>query len=1007
MFIGRDAEMAVLTGLLARVAEHRPATVVLDGEAGVGKTRLVAEFSAAARAAGAVVLAGGCLELAGGAIPYGPLIEALRRFAREHGEEEARRFAGPAWAELSGLIADFTGAPAAPALGAQTRVFGAVSRLLDHIGEQQPLVLVFEDVHWADTATLDLIAYLALTGTDQRLMLLCSYRSGLRLGHPLRARLAEPEFTRRTHRISLSPFTARELRAFVAALTGADVSPERADRYFALSEGNPYFTEQLVAAGTGVPESISDLMHGRLAQLGPDAARVVRVAAVAGRRVGDALLARVVGLDETALDAALTECLAHRVLVEDRVEESYSFQHALLRETAYEAVRPRERRRLHGALAEALAEEVRGNPHVLPELAYHWFAADRVPEALRAAIGAGDLAVRVRAFQEAEVQYRRALELWSRLPGGDRDERVRVLTAAADAARWAGHLRQAVAWAEEAVACAGAAEPGTAQAGPGTAQAGPGIAQAGPGIAQAGPGTAQAEPSAPQAVAGAAEAWPPAPGHHSPTGVRQFAGAALLGELYERLGSYRWEAGFDDDAVAAYRAARRLLEGAPPSAAGSRASAALSTVDIKCGDYTAALVLARAAEDEARAAGATAEVGRAKNSSGLALALLGKHAEGIADLREALRIATAADHLEDMLRAYGNLGVCLERAGRVAEAVEVFQQGLEKSRELGLLGARQAGLLANNACATLFLLGRWAEADVLITEVLRYYPARETTFQRLTKAEIDLATGRFDDAEQLLESVRTQPNAQPRFLSPLYRCLAELSAHRGDPRAALDTVRHGVKAIAAAEDHLLVLQLCAFGLRVAADAGTPAADLVEWARTAGRGADDAESAVLAAQSDAEHHRAAGRDTAAEWAAVARAWRELDRPYPLAYALSRLASAAARDGDRAGASAAAAEAAGIAERLGAAPLLDAVTRVARAHRLSRRAEPKDGLPFHLTARELEVLRELAGGLTNRQIGTRLSITKETVGTHLSNAYRKLGVDNKVSALAKARDAGLLR
>ncbi|MEU7524897.1 AAA family ATPase [Saccharothrix sp. NPDC042600] len=1001
-FIGRDTEMAVLTGLLAQVAEHRPAVVVLDGEAGVGKTRLVAEFSAAARAAGAEVLSGGCLELAGGAIPYGPLIEALRRLVRQHGEAEARRLAGPAWAELSGLIADFTGTPThttppphptppphaaphhatphhatpahatphhappahatpahatpahalphhapltqgPPALGAQTRVFGAVSRLLDHIGEHQPLVLVFEDVHWADTATLDLIAYLALTATDQRLMLLCSYRSGLRLGHPLRARLAEPEFTRRTHRISLAPFTTRELRAFVAALTGADVSPERADRYFALSEGNPYFTEQLVAAGPDprVPDSIGDLMLARLAQLGPDAATVVRVAAVAGRRVSDALLARVAGLAEPALDAALTECLAHRVLVEDRVDESYSFQHALLRETAYETVRPRERRRLHAVLAEALAEEVDGNPHVLPELAHHWTAADRVPEALWAAIGAGDLAVRVRAFPEAEVQYRSALDLWSRVPGTDDAARVRVLTAAADAARWAGHLRQAVAWAEEAVARAGTADP------------------------------------------------------------------ALLGELHERLGSYRWEAGFDDDAVAAYRAARALLDTVPPSAAGARASAALSTVGIKRGDYTGALALARAAEDEARAAGATAEIGRARNSSGLALTLLGKHAEGIADLREALRVATEVDHLEDMLRAYGNLGVCLERAGRVAEAVEVFQRGLDKSRELGLLGARQAGLLANNACATLFLLGRWAEADVLITEVLRYYPARETTFQRLTKAEIDLATGRLDDAEHLLESVRTQPSAQPRFLSPLYRCLAELAAHRGDPEAALDTVRHGVKAIADAEDHLLVLQLCAFGLRVAADHATPAPDLVEWARAAGRGADDAESAVLAAQGDAEHHRAAGADTAAEWDAVARAWRALDRPYPVAYALSRLAAAAARDGDREAASAAAAEAAGIAERLGAAPLLDAVTRLARSHRLSRRVEPRDGVPFHLTTRELEVLRELAGGLTNRQIGTRLSITKETVGTHLSNAYRKLGVDNKVSALAKARDAGLLR
>lgn len=958
-FIGRDEELAVLKDLLAGVAEGTPAAVVLDGEAGVGKTRLVAEFAEAARAAGAVVLAGGCLELAGGGIPYGPLIEALRMLVRRGGEQEARRLAGPAWTELAGLIADFTGGePAAPALGDRTRVFGAVSRLLDHIGEQQPLVLVFEDVHWADTATLDLIAYLALTKSDQRMMLLCSYRSGLRLGHPLRARLAEPEFTRRTHRISLAPFTSRELRAFVAALTGGDVSPERADRYFALSEGNPYFTEQLVAAdGTaspGVPDSIGELMRARLAQLGADAAKVVRVAAVAGRRVGDTLLARVVGLDEAALDAALTECLAHRVLVEDRVDDSYSFQHALLRETAYDTVRSRERRRLHAALAGALAEEVGHNPHVLPELAYHWSAADRVPEALQAAVGAGDLAVRVRAFQEAETQYRRALELWGRLPDAESVagvSRVRVLQVAADAARWAGHLRQAVAWAVEAVECAGA----------------------------------DADP-------------------------------ALLGELHERLGSYRWEAGFDDEAVDAYRSAHRLLAAAPPGAAGSRAHSALATAAVKRGGYTEALALARQAEQEARAAGAVAEVGRARNSAGLALTLLGRHAEGIAELREALRIANEVDHLEDMLRACGNLGVCLERAGRVAEAVEVFQRGLEKSRELGVLGARQAGLLANNACATLFLVGRWDEAGVLIEEVLRYYPARETTFQRLTKAEMDLATGRFDEAERLLESVRNQPSAQPRFLSPLYRCLAELAARRGNPAAALETVRHGIEAIKDTEDHMLVLQLCAFGLGVAADQseedpGSPlvrehAPDMAARAGTSGARADDAESAALAAWCAAEDARCRGADTAAAWDAVAEAWRALDRPYPTAYALTRLASAAARAGDRATASDAAAEAAEVAERLGAAPLRDTIAKTSRTHRLSRRSEPAGKLPFNLTARELEVLRELARGLTNRQIGTRLSITKETVGTHLSHAYRKLGAANKVQALSTAREAGLL-
>ncbi|WP_165960876.1 helix-turn-helix transcriptional regulator [Actinocrispum wychmicini] len=960
LFIGRDNEIEVLRDLLAEVADAKPAAVMLDGDAGVGKTRLVNEFAATARAAGAVVLAGGCLQLAGGAIPYGPLIEALRMLVRQVGEPEARRLAGPAWTELADLIADFTvgGEPTAPALGAQTRVFGAVSRLLDHIGDQQPLVLVFEDVHWADTATLDLIAYLALTSSDQRMMLLCSYRSGLRLGHPLRTRLAEPEFTRRVHRISLLPFTSLQLRVFVAALTDSDVSPERADRYFELSEGNPYFTEQLVAADADagpeprVPESLGDLMHARLGRLGEDATKVVRVAAVAGRRVSDTLLARVVGLDEAALDASLTECLAHRVLVEDRVDDSYSFQHALLRETAYDTLRSRERKRLHAELAEALAEESGWNQHVLPELAYHWSVADRVPEALRAAIGAGDLAVRVRAFQEAETQYQRALELWSRLPDAEPVagvSRVRVLKAAADAARWAGHLRQAVAWAAEAVQCA------------------------------------------------APDADP-----------------ALLGELHERLGSYWWEAGFDDEAVEAYRVARRLLSAAPPSAAGSRACAALATVEAKKGGYTEALAMARLAQEEARAAGAAAAVGRAKNSSGLALTLLGRHSEGIAELREALRIAGEADHLEDMLRACGNLGVCLERAGQVAEAAEVFQQGLDKSRELGLLGSRQAGLLANNACATLFLLGRWAEAGVLIKEVLRYYPLRETIFQRLTKAEMDLATGRVDEAERLLESVRNQPNSQPRFLSPLYRCLAELAALRGNPETALDTAWRGIEAIRDAEDHMLVLQLCASGLRIAADksekdSDSPrdrARDMASRARAAAERTDDVESAALARLCDAEDRRRHGADTASAWDAVAEAWRVLQRPYPMAYALTRLASAAAKVGDKATASVAATEAAAIAERLGAEPLHDLVSSVVRAYRLTRRAEPAGKLAFDLTARELEVLRHADEGLTNQQVGTRLSIAKVTVGTHLSNVYRKLGVDNKVAALAKARAAGLL-
>lgn len=963
-FIGRDKELCLLNALFAEATGNRPAVIMLDGEAGVGKSLLVDRFAATAQAAGAAVLVGGCLELAGGAIPYGPLVEALLGLVRTEGEAQARRLAGPAWTELADLIADFTtgGELSMPIAGGQTRIFGAVSRLLDHIGEHMPLVVVFEDVHWADTATLDLIAYLALTTTDQRLMLICSYRSGLRIGHPLRVRLAEPEFTRRTNRISLAPFTDRECRAFVAAISGGSASPERADRYFELSEGNPYFTEQLVAADDlsgpdpHVPPSLSDLMHARLAQLSADAMKVVQTAAVAGRRVSDSLLATVVGMDEDVLDDALTECLTQRVLVEDRADESYRFQHALLREAAYETLRTRERKRLHASLAEVLTEEIDSSSHVLPELAYHWFSAERFPEALRVAVRAGDLAMRLRAFQEAELQYRRALDLWPRLPDAEAltsVSKVRVLTLAADAARWAGHLRQAVAWAREAV-----------------------------------------------------------------DSTTQDADPVLPGELHERLGSYQWEAGLDDESARSYHTAHRLLSVAAPSAASSRVRSALATMAAKQGHYAEALSLAHRAEEEAIAVNAVAEVGRAKNSSGLALTFLGRHAEGIADLNEALRIAVEADHLEDMLRAYGNLGVCLERAGRLSDAVDAFQQGLDKSRELGLLGARQAGLLANNACAIQFLVGQWDGARTLIVEVLRYYPALETAFQRLTKAEIDLATGRFDDAERMLASVRALPSAQPRFLGPLYRCLAELSARRGDFAAALETVQHGIEAISGTEDHLLLLQLCAFGIQAAADdiengAGSSrvvaqADAIAEQVRSLSVEDTDTESIALLALCRAEDRRRKGCDTAAEWAVIADAWQALNRPYPRAYALIHLASAAFRAGDRAVAADALSEATDIADQLGAAPLRERLGMVAKANRLSLRAKSsRPALPCALTKREAEVLRALARkGGTNREIGKLLFITKETVGTHLSNAYRKLGVENAKQAIARCREIGLL-
>lgn len=951
VFVGRDEEARRLEELLAGARDGAPATVLLDGEAGVGKTRLLSEFARAARAGGAFVLSGGSIPLSGGAIPYGPLTEALRLLVRQVGSDEARKLAGPAWTELSRLIADFTGDGGPP--GAQTRVFGAVSRMLDHIGRHAPTVLIFEDVHWADPSTLDLIAFLTRSASDQRMLLVCTYRSGLPPEHTLRTMLAEPEFTRRIHRITLARLTGRELRRLVAALVSGPVGVERFERYVELSDGNPYFVEQLVRSDAGhaasadvpggpapvVPESLNELMRSRLARLGETATRVVRVAAVAGRRVSDSLLAAVMP-DEAALDDALRDCLDHRVLLVE--DETYVFEHALLREAAYETLSPRERRRLHAAMAEALTAEVDRQPRLLPELAYHWFAADRAPEALDAAVRAGAVAVRLRAFKEAETHYRRVLELWPRVPDVEKAAgmpRDRVLRMAADAARWAGHMRQAVDWARQTI-----------------------------------------EESA------------------DPT-------------LYERLGSYLWEAGEVAESVSAYREADRLLAGGPP-AVSARVQSALATAAVRDGRHEEALRLARRATEEALSVGARPEEGRALNSTGLALTMLGRCDEGEAALRAALLIAKEVNHLEDLLRAYGNLGVCLERAGDMTGAVEAMLEGLDTARAHGVLDTRRAGVLANNAGVALFRLGRWAEATALLTDAVVHRPPSETIYLRLTKADIDVACGRFAEAERLLDEIRTHPITEPRFVASLYSSLAELAMWRGDLARARQAAAHGIDAVARAEDPRALLQLCATGLRIAADTQDDAEwahDLADTARQAG--ADHARQAEFAALSRlcvAEEARVRGTDTADGWHAVATAWSDLAWPYPRAYALTRVAELAARTGDKRGASAAARTAHSIATELGARPLLAQVDGVVRRHRLSLTETPEPtARPFGMTDREWDVLREAADGLTNAEIARKLVIAASTVSVHLSNLYKKLDVGNRTEAVAKARRHGLLR
>lgn len=929
-FVGRVEELGQLGALLARAGEGVPATVLVDGDAGLGKTRLLREFTARARQSGAGVLVGGCVPLGSGSIPYGPLIEALRALVGQRDGRRLRELAGP---DLAGLVADFTdfgGGAGRP--DDQRRVFGAVSRFLDHLGGHAPVVLVLEDLHWTDPSTVDLIAYLTRMRSTERMVLVGSYRAGLAPDHPLRALLAEPEFIRRTHRLSLLPLNEAESWRLVAAMAPAGVPRERLARYVELADGNPYFAEQLVMSDdpSRIPETLTEIMRLRLARLTPPAMRVARVAAVAGRRVSDGLLAAILG-DEQSLDDALRECLDARVLLVDQdIAETYVFQHALLREAAYATASPRERRRLHAAMAEAITTTpgLDTDPRLLPELAHHWFAAGRAREALDASVRAGAVAAELRAFKEADTQYHQALTLWPTVADAERVAGQRhelVLSRAADAARWAGRLPQAVALATRA-----------------------------------------AEESA-------------------------------NGELYERLGSYLWEAGRVAESAQAYRTADRLLADTPTTTVTVRVHSALATAEVRAGRYTEALRLAEAAVAEARGLGALPEEGRALNSVGLAATMLDDPGAGEAALRESLRIATESGHLEDMLRAYGNLGVCLDHSGDLTRAVEAMTTGLDKARALGVLHTRQAGVLGNNAGVALFRLGRWSEAADRLADAVAHRPPEETAYPRLTLAEIDVAQGRFDAAEATLDGLRTQPDTDPRFAGALYCCLADLSTWRDDPTAARRAVDHGLTAVRDTEDTRALAQLCAVGLRTAA---VPS-ELVTLARGIPEG-HEGETTALVLQCEAEY-----RDTDLDaWRGVVAAWEGLNRPYPAAYANFRVARAAVRSGARAEATAAARAANTVAVGLDARPLLSGITRLARQSRLRLAAQSAQAHPFGLTSRELAVLRAASTGATNRKIANLLSISDKTVGVHLYNLSKKLDVHSRGEAIAKAHQTGLL-
>jgi tetratricopeptide (TPR) repeat protein len=848
--VGRLEELAVLEAAQGRAANGEPAVVLVGGEAGVGKTRLVAELAGRCRVVGARVLVGGCLPVGGDGLPHAPIVEALRPLPAELGVGAVRELVGPSWSELAHLLPSL-GEPASGSAGraAQARLFELLLGLLGRLGEQAPLILVVEDLHWADRSTRELLGFLVRNLRAERLLLVVTYRSDELHPDRLGPYLAELDRSGRVERLELARL---DRAATVAQLTGIlDAAPaaELVEAVFVRSEGNPFFTEELVAAvqagSGGLPVTVRDLLRSRVKGLPERPRQVLEVAAVAGRQVSHRLLAAVAGLDERQLEGALRQAVAHQLLVARAGEGGYRFRHALLWEVVDAGLLPGERARLHAGYAHALAKqpELAGDsPAVAAELAAHWDAAGELVRALPARVQAGLAAERARAFAEAARHYQRALQLWERVADPGRPaglDRVELLARAAEAVALTGAAGDAAGLLQDAL---GRVDPA-------------------------------AEP------------------------VR----AAVL---LARLGTHRRVAGDEAGAVAALAQADRLVAGAPPSAEVARVLAACAYGLVLSLRSEEAIARCEEAIAAARAVGARAEEAKALRVLAISLADFGDLDRAITLVLEARRIAEEVGDAETVMDTYMSAGHLLEWAGRLGDAVEDARQGYRRAHELGL--ERSTGsFVAGNLAFALLSAGRWVECEQLTREAL----ASDTwgAFNlRVAQGVLLARQGEFTAAQEQLElGLRLSP---PFLGDSAWLGQAEFALWAGRQDQAATAVTKGLgwwverdHDDPARPDYSLWYPLA---LRLEADRAERAAArrAIEEVAEARRRA-----APLVAELDrlaapppkarypyvvgnlllarAEQSRLDGRSDPQRWRAAAAAWAQMEHPFEAAYAAS--------------------------------------------------------------------------------------------------------------------------
>ncbi|WP_448808104.1 helix-turn-helix transcriptional regulator [Agromyces bauzanensis] len=993
--IGRDADLARLDERLEEVRAGAPFTVIIGGEAGIGKTRLIREFEASLPA-DVRLLAGQCVDLGDVAAPYAPVKAALRALAAEESAERVLDAVGPGRAALIALLpelapSDSESVPAiakADAGAATGQLHEAIAVLLETFSRERPIVFVIEDLHWIDAASLALLRFLMRALGSSRVLTVLTYRTeDVTRGHPVRAFLSEAERDRWVERRDLARLSRGQVRKLAKSLL-VDTTPSESvlDTVFRRSDGVPFFVEELVGIDGCrdegfVPDTLRELLLARYERLSEPAQGLLRLISIGGVCVSHSMLAAVYSGTADELDAAARECVLFGVLVIDG--DDYTFRHALVREAILDDLLPGERARFHARYAEAYeAAAAAGTRRLAAEISYHWLGAHDAARAFPATIQAMREARSAAAYATAAQLGERALGLWDVVPDPVAASGMSKLELMG---RTASHLRNA------------------------------------------------GEGERSLALVKAALAECP---RDDPNYPRLLRDKALYLANVGRPGSIE----LLEEALEALDALGRI----GPSELRANTLTALSGRLMIDGRIDDSIEVAERALEVATAIGSARYMSIAQNIAAVSRATRGELDRGLELLERARQLADGDGTA--LLRYWVNASDLHHLIGNHHEAVRLAEEGLAQARLLGV--DRTSGvILASNAVEPLLALGEWERADELIDRAVLLDPptpfavylhrarvwsllwrgetaaatelhrSLRASFAGVLEVEMQARLGMGRLAAELALANDDLPGAWrearailaekllplPGYAEPyLWVAARVVAAVRARPGAVPDGVRAEVDA--AVPEFRALLERLAFWPTGWIWSAMFEAELTEASEGAGAGV-------------------AGTDAAAWRSAVEAAAAPRAPGFLAPYALLRQGEAELAVADRAAARASLQAAFDVAESGGVKAVRDRILRVASAAGIALEGVgggaglvvPAGGIAdslaaddaaatAELTARERQVLELIAEGLSNRQIGERLFISGKTASVHVSAILRKLGAATRTEA---AYRAGALR